>query len=190
MTTRTIKVDLAGRAYNIAIGPGLIDRLGELAQPLLARPKVVIVTDETVAPLYGTRAFNAFKSAGIDAALVLTGESTWEMIQGLAPEHRPTYVLAGVGDLLDAVVAGDIAALAPAEADRRRTLGLPPYRAMALVEGQGATEFVNSTGLESASIDERSLVRHDDWMTLGAALVSAPRPKGSRLRIEVDPPRV
>ena len=67
MTTRTIKVDLAGRAYNIAIGPGLIDRLGELARPLLARPKVVIVTDETVAPLYGTRTFHAFKNAGIDA---------------------------------------------------------------------------------------------------------------------------
>ena len=30
---RTIRVDLAGRGYDIAIGPGLIDRAGELSAP-------------------------------------------------------------------------------------------------------------------------------------------------------------
>ena len=33
------------------------------------------------------------------------------------------------------------------------------------------------------------LLRAQTWDDLGAALASAPRPKGSRLRIEVDPPR-
>jgi 3-dehydroquinate synthase len=113
MTTRTIKVDLAGRAYDIAIGPGLIDRLGELTRPLLARPKVVIVTDETVAPLYGTRAYNAFKNAGIEATLVVVpaGESskefgTFEQLMSALldtkPDRRTTLVALGggvVGDL-------------------------------------------------------------------------------------------
>ena len=35
---RTVRVDLAGRGYDIAIGPGLIDRAGELSAKLLARP--------------------------------------------------------------------------------------------------------------------------------------------------------
>ena len=38
--------------------------------------------------------------AGVDAALVLTGESTREMVAGLPYDRRPTYVLDGVGGLL------------------------------------------------------------------------------------------
>ncbi len=119
MTTRTIKVDLAGRAYNIAIGPGLIDRLGELARPLLARPKVVIVTDETVAPLYGTRTFHAFKNAGIDAtlAVVPAGESSKEFgtfgqlmnaLLDTKPDRKTTLVALGGG------VVGDLTGFAAA----------------------------------------------------------------------------
>ena len=119
MTTRTIKVDLAGRAYDIAIGPGLIDRLGELARPLLARPKVVIVTDETVAPLYGTRAFNAFKSAGVDATLVVVpaGEGSKEFgtfgqlmnaLLDTKPDRKTTLVALGGG------VVGDLTGFAAA----------------------------------------------------------------------------
>ena len=38
--------------------------------------------------------------AGIDSALVLTGESTQEMVAALAPERRPTYVLGSAAELL------------------------------------------------------------------------------------------
>lgn len=38
--------------------------------------------------------------AGIDSALVLTGESTPAMVADLAPERRPTYVLERVDELL------------------------------------------------------------------------------------------
>jgi hypothetical protein len=34
------------------------------------------------------------------------------------------------------------------------------------------------------------LLRAADWDTLGRAIAATPRPKGSRLRIEVDPPRL
>jgi ribonucleotide monophosphatase NagD (HAD superfamily) len=40
--------------------------------------------------------------AGVDAALVLTGESTREQVEQLPPAARPRYVLEGVGQLLGA----------------------------------------------------------------------------------------
>jgi hypothetical protein len=46
-----------------------------------------------------------------------------------------------------------------------------------------------ATGLEVSSAGEILLLRAPTWDLLGAALTATPRPKGSRLRIEVDPPR-
>jgi 3-dehydroquinate synthase len=80
MSTRTIRVELAGRSYDIAIGPGLIDQAGALSRPLLATPKVMIVSDETVAPLYGARLAASFDKAGVKASTVTVpaGESSKE----------------------------------------------------------------------------------------------------------------
>ncbi|MCC5812801.1 MAG: 3-dehydroquinate synthase [Ectothiorhodospiraceae bacterium] len=49
--TQTLNVDLGSRSYPIHIGPGLIDQ-GELIRPLLRGRSALIVTNETVAPLY------------------------------------------------------------------------------------------------------------------------------------------
>jgi 3-dehydroquinate synthase len=51
MTTPTniVHVGLPGREYDIVIGPGLCDRAGAELRPFLRRPRVAIVTDETVA---------------------------------------------------------------------------------------------------------------------------------------------
>ena len=45
---QTVHVDLAGRGYDIHIGPGLIAQAGAHIGPLLPRPFTVIVTDETL----------------------------------------------------------------------------------------------------------------------------------------------
>ena len=82
-----------------------------------------------------------------------------------------------------------MAGLWAAASAERRALGLPPFRALAEIEGAGAVEFARSTGLEVAARDGAALVRSDDWMVMGAALAAAERPKGSRLRVAVDPPR-
>jgi primosomal protein N' (replication factor Y) len=37
---------------------------------------------------------------------------------------------------------------------------------------------------------DRYVARTASWENLGRALIAAPRPKGSRVRIEVDPPRL
>ncbi len=48
----TVHVPLEGRAYDVLIGPGLLARAGELIGPLLHRPRVAIITDDTVGALH------------------------------------------------------------------------------------------------------------------------------------------
>ena len=119
MTTSTLKVDLAGRSYDIAIGPGLIDRIGELSTPLLARPRVIIVTDETVAPLYAARVYQSFKNANVTAELIVVpaGESSKEFgsfgrlmnaLLDRRPDRKTTLVALGGG------VIGDLTGFAAA----------------------------------------------------------------------------
>ena len=110
---RTIHVALAGRAYDIAIGPGLIDRAGPLSAGLLAAPHVTIVSDETVAPLYGERLAASFNNAGIATTQVTVpaGESSKEFasfgrlmneLLDRRPDRKSTLVALGggvVGDL-------------------------------------------------------------------------------------------
>ena len=53
MTTHdSLKLELGDRSYNILIGTGLITNAGDLISPVLKQPRVVIITDENVAPLY------------------------------------------------------------------------------------------------------------------------------------------
>jgi len=44
-----LRVELGDRAYEILVGPRLIERAGREIQPMLRRRQVVIVSDETVA---------------------------------------------------------------------------------------------------------------------------------------------
>ena len=111
---RTLRVDLAGRGYDIAIGPGLIDRAGELSAKLLARPRVIIVSDDIVAERYGARVYNSFKNAGISASILFVpaGErskefETFGQLMNALLDQRPdrgtTLVALGggvVGDLV------------------------------------------------------------------------------------------
>ena len=118
-TARTIRVDLAGRGYDIAIGPGLIDRAGELSRPLLAAPRVTIVSDQTVAPLYGARLAASFDKAGVrtTSITVPAGEGSKEFaafgrllgdLLDRRPDRRTTLVALGGG------VVGDLAGFAAA----------------------------------------------------------------------------
>lgn len=118
-TARTIKVDLAGRAYDIAIGAGLIDRAGELSKKLLAAPRVIAISDETVAPLYGARLVASFKQAGVDCTLITVpageGSKDYTVFGKLMnelldrrPDRRTTLVALGGG------VVGDLTGFAAA----------------------------------------------------------------------------
>lgn len=78
LPSERLRVDLGDRAYDIHVGENLLDRAGPLLRPRLAAPKVAVVTDETVAPLYLGRLLHSLNAADIDAfAVVLPpGEPT------------------------------------------------------------------------------------------------------------------
>lgn len=52
MTVELVPVSLGARGYDIHVGPGLLAQAGALVGPLLNRPTVAVVTDETVARLH------------------------------------------------------------------------------------------------------------------------------------------
>ncbi|MCF3972205.1 3-dehydroquinate synthase [Paracoccus salsus] len=74
----TVHVPLGARAYDVRIGVGLIDRAGTEIAPLLRRPRVAIVTDETVAALHLPRLQASLSAAGIasEAMSLPAGEAT------------------------------------------------------------------------------------------------------------------
>lgn len=105
------------------------------------------------------------------------------MIQTFSPTH----------EVIIAASAGDPSRVLDAERVRRESLGLPPFGALAVVSGAGAGEVVEQLPADiqvGGDGADRFLVRAPDWETLGLALNAAQRPSGSRIRVEVDPPRI
>ena len=114
MQIATVPVDLGARSYQVQIGAGLIDRAGTLIAPLLARRKVAVITDETVAALHLMRLGASFEKQGIAiTALALPpGEATkgWQQFARCSEwlleqkiERRDVVVAFGggvVGDLV------------------------------------------------------------------------------------------
>ncbi len=76
--TETVHVALGDRAYDVVIGPGLLGRSGERIGPLLARPRVAVVTDETVGRLHSGTLRKGLEEKGIssDWLTLPAGEST------------------------------------------------------------------------------------------------------------------
>ena len=62
---RTVHVSASG-SYDVLIGSGLLDSLGEQAKNLLKGRKICIVSDDMVAKYHLKRAENALKTAGFD----------------------------------------------------------------------------------------------------------------------------
>ncbi|MEM6588603.1 MAG: 3-dehydroquinate synthase [Pseudomonadota bacterium] len=63
-----VHVALGDRAYDVLIGPGLLARAGALIAPLLNRPRVAIVTDETVGALHLEALVQGLRAEGITAS--------------------------------------------------------------------------------------------------------------------------
>jgi 3-dehydroquinate synthase len=76
-----LRVELGERAYDILVGPRLIESAGREIQPLLRRRQVVIVSDETVARHYLARLHQSLGDAGIvhHTVLLAPGEETKDL---------------------------------------------------------------------------------------------------------------
>ena len=75
---RRVRVGLDARAYDVVIGPGLLDRAGALLAPYLPRRRTAVVTDRHVADHHGERLAAALESGGIATDLIVLppGEQT------------------------------------------------------------------------------------------------------------------
>ncbi|MDE2384926.1 MAG: 3-dehydroquinate synthase [Alphaproteobacteria bacterium] len=83
MKSETVHVDLAGRSYDIAIGPGLLAEAPARVSPFLKRPFAVIVTDENVASAQLPALQKALQAAGINCPAITlpAGEGTKSFTQ-------------------------------------------------------------------------------------------------------------
>ncbi len=74
----TVHVALPGREYDIHIGPGLLAEAGNYVAPFLPRPRVVVISDETVAALHldSLRAGLAAEGVSMEALSLPPGEAT------------------------------------------------------------------------------------------------------------------
>ena len=74
----TVHVDLGERAYDIVIADQLLEQIGTMIKPHLARQRVVIVSDENVFAAQGQRLLNGMTSAEIshDEIILQPGEAT------------------------------------------------------------------------------------------------------------------
>ena len=77
-----VRVGLEKRSYDIIIGHGLIKDSAPIITPFLSQNRVVVITDQNVAPLHLRSLESSLKLAGVSvSSLVLpSGESTksWE----------------------------------------------------------------------------------------------------------------
>ncbi|TNF18658.1 MAG: 3-dehydroquinate synthase [Rhodobacteraceae bacterium] len=117
--TETVHVPLGTRAYDIRIGGGLLARAGAEIAPLLARPRVAVLSDENVAAAHMEGLRQGLAAEGIDmVALALPpGEGTkaWpqfsravEWLLDQKVERNDVVVALGGG------VVGDLAGFAAA----------------------------------------------------------------------------
>ncbi len=83
VSTETLRVELGERSYDIVVGANLIDTAATWIAPVLVRPRVVIITDENVAPHYLAPLTASLEGAGIkcEAITLPAGEQTKSFAQ-------------------------------------------------------------------------------------------------------------
>ncbi|MBB4287274.1 3-dehydroquinate synthase [Roseospira goensis] len=147
----TVPVALGERRYDIHIGPGLLDRAGDLLRAAVpGARRAIVVSDETVAALYLERVRTALTSAGVEtgAHIVPAGEASkslsrledlLEALLGFGLERGTPVIALGGG------VVGDLAGFAAAVALRGVPFVQIPTTLLAQVDSSvGGKTAVNS----------------------------------------------
>ncbi|MCB1225438.1 MAG: 3-dehydroquinate synthase [Verrucomicrobiales bacterium] len=74
-TALQVHVDLADRSYDVQVGPGLIDALGDAASLTLpGRRHAALISESQVAPLYADRTRASLMAAGVDVTQIVVPE--------------------------------------------------------------------------------------------------------------------
>ena len=74
--TDTVRVDLGARSYDVRVGRGLLARAGAEIAPFLKRPRVTVVTDETVGALHLAALREGLGDVAMTALALPPGEAT------------------------------------------------------------------------------------------------------------------
>ena len=116
------------------------------------------------------------------ASRVVRGRRGRVIIQSRMPEHP----------VIRAATAADPAVATDSQIGLRRSLGFPPFAAVAVVSGDAAAGWVGRlAGVEVLGPDAgRWLVKAVDAPALADALAAVPRPEKGTLRVAVDPARL
>lgn len=114
------------------------------------------------------------------AGRIVRGRRGRLLIQTRLPDHP----------VVNAVISADPTLALDGEEDLRRTLGLPPFGAVAVVHGEAAAGWVSRLeGVDVAGPNNqgRWLVKAGRRADLCNALAAEPRPTAGTLRVAVDP---
>lgn len=181
MTPTKIHVE-TGRSYDIVVGRGLLDQAGALINPLAKTKRAAVVTDSTVAPLYGDRLLKSLAVAGFDALMFIfpAGEKsknhkTLLDIYSFLAKNNFTR-----GDLVVALgggVVGDVAGYAAATYMRGMDFVQVPTTLLAQVDssigGKTAVDLPEGKNLVGAFWQPRLVVCDPDVLkTLDARIFS------------------
>ena len=150
MTTKIVRVDLAGRSYNIKIGQGLLQDAAIHIAPFLKRKFVAIVTDKNVAAAHLSSLQNALVAGGIDSKAIVMppGEATKSYVHfaevcdgllGAGVERKDIVIALGGG------VIGDLTGFAAATLRRGVNFIQIPTSLLAQVDSSvGGKTGINS----------------------------------------------
>ncbi len=144
---QTLTVNLGERSYPIHIGAGLLDR-ADLILPRLAQPRVAIVTNTTVGPLYLGRLTATLKNAGVEVLPIVLPDGevykNWETLNLIfdallshRAERKTTLIALGGG------VIGDLTGFAAASYQR----GVPFIQAPTTLLAQVDSSVGGKTGI-------------------------------------------
>jgi 3-dehydroquinate synthase len=149
MTVETVHVDLGARAYDVRIGTGLLARAGAEIAPYLRRPRVAVITDETVAGLHLAALRAGLGGIAMSALALPPGEATkgWpefsrtvEWLLAEKVERRDLVIALGGG------VIGDLVGFAAAVLRRGVRFVQIPTTLLAQVD----SSVGGKTGINSA----------------------------------------
>ena len=117
--TGVVRVALAGRGYDVLIGQGLLETAAESIAPLLNRPKITVVMDQTVKATQSRRLIDPLLAAGmsVEEIVIAPGEQAKNFAGLEALCTRLLDLELERGDLIVAFgggVIGDLAGFAAA----------------------------------------------------------------------------
>jgi 3-dehydroquinate synthase len=170
---KTLTVDLGDRSYPIHIGPGLL-AAGERIAEVLPAPRAVLVTNETVGPLYRASLQEALAGAGVSLLTsvevpdgeayktLATLESVYDALLAARADRQTAVIALGGG------VIGDLAGFAAATYQRGVPFVQVPTTLLAQVDasvgGKTAVNHPRGKNMIGAFYQPRVVVADTDTL--------------------------